>query len=62
MAGRNRPELSDKVKPNENSDLDLLVAWEPGMSLLDHAGLVRLEGDLRIRPAAAPAPHRTHDR
>jgi predicted nucleotidyltransferase len=25
---------------NENSDLDLLVAWEPGRSLLDHAGLV----------------------
>jgi predicted nucleotidyltransferase len=26
---------------NENSDLDLLVAWEPGGSLLDHAGLVQ---------------------
>lgn len=25
---------------NESSDLDLLVAWEPGRSLLDHAGLV----------------------
>jgi predicted nucleotidyltransferase len=25
---------------NENSDLDMLVAWEPGRSLLDHAGLV----------------------
>ena len=25
---------------NEESDLDLLVAWEPGRSLLDHAGLV----------------------
>ncbi len=25
---------------SENSDLDLLVAWEPGRSLLDHAGLV----------------------
>jgi uncharacterized protein len=25
---------------NEASDLDLLVAWEPGRSLLDHAGLV----------------------
>jgi predicted nucleotidyltransferase len=25
---------------NENSDLDLLVAWEPGRSLIDHAGLV----------------------
>ena len=25
---------------NERSDLDLLVAWEPGRSLLDHAGLV----------------------
>jgi predicted nucleotidyltransferase len=26
---------------NENSDLDLLVEWEPGRSLLDHAGLVQ---------------------
>jgi predicted nucleotidyltransferase len=26
---------------NERSDLDLLVAWEPGRSLLDHAGLVQ---------------------
>lgn len=26
---------------NENSDLDLLVAWEPGRSLLDHAALVQ---------------------
>ena len=26
---------------NENSDLELLVAWEPGRSLLDHAGLVQ---------------------
>jgi predicted nucleotidyltransferase len=25
----------------EDSDLDLLVAWEPGRSLLDHAGLVQ---------------------
>jgi predicted nucleotidyltransferase len=25
---------------NENSDLDLLVAWDPGRSLLDHAALV----------------------
>lgn len=25
----------------ENSDLDLLVAWDPGRSLLDHAGLVQ---------------------
>jgi uncharacterized protein len=25
---------------NEKSDLDLLVAWEPGRSLMDHAGLV----------------------
>ena len=25
---------------NEESDLDLLVSWEPGRSLLDHAGLV----------------------
>jgi len=26
---------------NENSDLDLLVACEPGRSLMDHAGLVQ---------------------
>jgi uncharacterized protein len=26
---------------NPNSDLDLLVAWEPGRSLLDHSGLVQ---------------------
>ena len=26
---------------NADSDLDLLVAWEPGRSLLDHAGLVQ---------------------
>ena len=26
---------------NENSDLDLLVEWEPERSLLDHAGLVQ---------------------
>jgi predicted nucleotidyltransferase len=25
---------------NESSDLDLLVAWESGRSLMDHAGLV----------------------
>lgn len=25
---------------NDNSDLDLLVDWEPNRSLLDHAGLV----------------------
>jgi len=25
----------------EGSDLDLLVSWEPGCSLLDHAGLVQ---------------------
>ena len=25
----------------EGSDLDLLVAWKPGRSLLDHAGLVQ---------------------
>ena len=26
---------------NETSDLDLLVSWEPGRSLMDHAGLVQ---------------------
>ena len=32
---------------NESSDLDLLVEWEPGRSLLDHAGLVQdLQGVL----------------
>ena len=31
---------------NETSDLDLLVSWEPGRSLLDHAGLVQDLQDL----------------
>jgi predicted nucleotidyltransferase len=31
---------------NETSDLDLLVEWEPGRSLLDHAGLVQDLQDL----------------
>jgi len=31
---------------NADSDLDLLVAWEPGRSLLDHAGLVQDLQDL----------------
>lgn len=31
---------------DENSDLDLLVAWEAGRSLLDHAGLVQDLQDL----------------
>jgi predicted nucleotidyltransferase len=26
---------------NENSDFDILVAWDPGRSLMDHAGLVQ---------------------
>jgi uncharacterized protein len=26
---------------NDDSDLDLLVAWKPGRSLLDHVGLVQ---------------------
>jgi predicted nucleotidyltransferase len=35
---------------NENSDLDLLVSWEPGRSLLDHAGLVQdLQEQLGVR-------------
>jgi predicted nucleotidyltransferase len=31
---------------NENSDLDLLVVWEPGRSLLDHSALVQELQDL----------------
>ena len=31
---------------NAASDLDLLVSWEPGRSLLDHAGLVQDLQDL----------------
>jgi predicted nucleotidyltransferase len=31
---------------DENSDLDLLVSWEPGRSLMDHAGLVQDLQDL----------------
>ena len=35
---------------NKNIDLDLLVAWEPGRSLLDHAGRIQdLQHLLRIR-------------
>ncbi len=35
---------------HENSDLDLLVAWEPGRSLMDHAGLVEdLQELLRMK-------------
>lgn len=35
---------------DEYSDLDLLVSWEPGRSLLDHAGLVQdLEALLGVR-------------
>ncbi len=30
-----------KFSASRGSDLDLLVAWEPGRSLLDHAGLVQ---------------------
>ena len=33
--------LWPRGEANEDSDLDLLVAWEPGRSLLDHAGLVQ---------------------
>src|ERR1035441_1268458 len=35
-----------RCEANEDSDLDLLVAWEPGRSLLDHAGLVEDLQDL----------------
>ena len=28
-------------EPHRDSDLDLLVSWEPGRSLVDHAGLVQ---------------------
>ncbi|MBM3774666.1 MAG: nucleotidyltransferase family protein, partial [Acidobacteria bacterium] len=35
---------------NESSDLDLLVDWEPGRSLLDHVGLVQdLEETLGVK-------------
>ena len=35
---------------SENSDLDLLVVWEPGRSLFDHAGLVQdLQGLLGVK-------------
>ena len=35
---------------NENSDLDLLVVWEPGRSLMDHAGLVQdLQDSLGVK-------------
>jgi uncharacterized protein len=31
----------ERGEATENSDLDLLVTWEPGRSLLDHAGIVQ---------------------
>lgn len=35
---------------SENSDLDLLVSWEPGRSLLDHCALVQdLEELLQVK-------------
>jgi predicted nucleotidyltransferase len=35
---------------SENSDLDLLVVWEPGRSLMDHAGLVQdLQDSLGVK-------------
>jgi predicted nucleotidyltransferase len=40
---------------NEHSDLDLLVAWEPGRSLMDHAGLVQgLQELLGMRSTSEP--------
>jgi predicted nucleotidyltransferase len=42
---------------NENSDLDLLVAWEPGRSLMDHAGLVQdLQASEPVKLAAMRLP------
>jgi uncharacterized protein len=35
-----------RSEANEKSDLDLLVAWESGRSLMDHAGLVQGLQDL----------------
>jgi predicted nucleotidyltransferase len=32
---------SARGEANDDSDLDLLVSWDPGRSLLDHAGLVQ---------------------
>ena len=52
---------------DENSDLDLLVDWEPERSLLDHAGLVQdLQGiardssSYRDREIAARVCARSH--
>jgi len=36
-----RVRLRGAGEVTENSDFDLLVAWEPGRSLLDHAGMVQ---------------------
>jgi predicted nucleotidyltransferase len=38
---RNGGKKSCAWQGGADSDLDLLVAWEPGRSLLDHAGLVQ---------------------
>jgi hypothetical protein len=52
---------------NDRSDLDLLVAWEAGRSLLDHAGLVegpagvaRNKGSCRNREVAPLVRARPH--
>ena len=45
---------------SENSDLDLLVAWEPGRSLLDHVALVQDLQELlgmKVKTQAAAAAH-----
>jgi predicted nucleotidyltransferase len=44
VAGASNLHVSGSVargEADESSDLDLLVVWEPGHSLLDHSGLVQ---------------------
>jgi len=44
------------MEANENSDLDLLVAWEPGRSLRDHAGLIQDLENLLVKDDRLHAP------
>ena len=48
-----RPRFSIK----ESSDLDLLVAWEAGRSVLDHAGLVADLEELKVQVGTEKALH-----
>ena len=47
-------------EPTPNSDVNLLVEWEPGRSLLDHAGLVQDLEDLLGTPVEVGTERSLH--